>query len=137
MKNKKIWWIVAVIVIVILLVIGIYFYNKHKTPSSKVLTREEFNNLLVNASTGADSDSRAALMVQSRESSVYVQNMDKTKCSELEDATVKNNCINAIDLTERALEQKYPMYCYNQSYQVNNDLRTICFIKSQGVKKNA
>ena len=126
--NKNI--ILGVIVIVLFIIVGILVFGGDKgdgVQDSGGVTREELATRKV--------DSKASLAGQAHDSYLYVQDLDKSACSTIEEDYFKNSCLNGISLIEKAKSENNPDICHDMSYEVDGRVRMLCIRQvSEGIK---
>jgi len=85
------------------------------------VSKEEYQEAIQNISFGTIRD--------------YVSNLDKSGCLELETKKLQDECIVAIDLTQKALASNDYRMCNDDSYQVKEYLRVDCIKKVIGANQ--
>lgn len=126
MQNKKIWESVIVVIVILGIICGgIYHYkwkaNNNGNNSNNAISQEEFEELnkIQPNPTGLPSEQLQAL-------NNYVKELDKNSCSKILSEVFKTNCIEAIEMTEKAISENNPDVCHSSSYNVFPSLRFMC-----------
>ena len=135
MINKK--YLTIGIVIIILIIVGVLVYTFLNSPAeppmigdepqeqtsgelnsnSIKLTREEYQEIIF------DYVSKTVSI------EYYVNNLDKEGCLQLETKLLQDDCVNAVELTQKALQENNPAICENRAYKISERLRAFCFKK--------
>ena len=123
--------ILLIAVIILFIIAGyLFFSNDEKTNSessqtalansgelnsnSIKLTREEYQEIIF------DYVSKTVSI------EYYVNNLDKEGCLQLETKLLQDDCVNAVELTQKALQENNPAICENRAYKISERLRAFC-----------